>query len=211
MGECVEKLAHECGSNRGLQVFQAEDGSFNGYCFSCGVTVDDPYKDKPPPVFNPKTAEQKHQEVMAIAKDYGSVALPHRALKQYALEYFGVRVSVNEGDGVTPQGVFFPFGKERKLSSYKFRDLHNKKKMYTMGEFKGSDMFGWGRALRSGERILYITEGEFDAIALYQILKDSQANTQYADNNPAVVSVTSGSGSALACRRPHRHRQCHYH
>lgn len=196
MGQCVEKLPHSCGSNAGLQVWQQEDGTFDGYCFSCGTPVDDPYGDKPPPTFKIKTPEERAEELQAIAHDYNTVALPSRKLSKSSLDYFGVKVAVNESDGTTPAGVFFPYGKEGKLSAYKFRDLVDKRRMWCMGSFKGADMFGWGRAIRSGERTLYITEGEFDAIALYQILKDGNRNTEYADNNPAVVSVTSGAGSA---------------
>lgn len=43
----VERLPHSCGTRMGLQVFQQEDGSYDGYCFSCGVTVPNPYGDKP--------------------------------------------------------------------------------------------------------------------------------------------------------------------
>jgi len=42
MSNCVEKLAHSCGSNDGLQVFE-EGGEYTGYCFACGTYVDDPY------------------------------------------------------------------------------------------------------------------------------------------------------------------------
>ncbi len=198
MGQCVEKLPHTCGSANGLQVFVQEDGSVDGYCFSCGDTVPDPYGDNPVPKFKVKSEEEKAADVAAVTRDYGSVALPLRKLKKSSLDYFGVKVTVNEGDGVTPQGVFFPYGSGGGLVAYKFRDLFDKKRMWSMGTFKGCDLFGWGRALRSGERVLYITEGEFDAVALYQILKDGQAGTAYADNNPAVVSVTSGAGSAKA-------------
>jgi hypothetical protein len=35
MGECLVKLPHSCGSRSGLQVFEKEDGTVDGYCFSC--------------------------------------------------------------------------------------------------------------------------------------------------------------------------------
>lgn len=92
--------------------------------------------------------------------------------------------------------MFFPYGKDGALASYKFRDLIEKKNMWCVGSFKESDLFGWGRAVRTGQKTLYITEGEFDAMALYQILKDRNKNTAYAADNPAVVSVKSGAGAA---------------
>lgn len=196
MSNCVEKIPHSCGSGDGLQVFQEDDGSVNGYCFACGTYVDDPYGGGKVPEFKVKTEADKRADVFKIHTEYSTHALPERRLKKESLEYFGVKVAVSEQDGQTPVGVFFPYGKEGGLSAFKYRDLKDKKHQFCMGAFKGCNMFGWGRAIRSGQRTLYITEGEYDAIALYQILKDGNADTPYAADNPAVVSVTSGAGSA---------------
>lgn len=43
---------------------------------------------------------------------------------------------------------------------------------------------------------MFITEGEFDAIALWQVLKDRNLGTQWESLNPAVVSLPSGASSA---------------
>jgi twinkle protein len=194
MSECIERLPHSCGSSDGLQVFQQSDGSFDGYCFSCGKVVDDPYGDKEPPVVKKKSARDKALQVQAITK-LGVHALPTRMLKASALKYFGCRVALSEQDGETPVGVYLPYG-SGKLTGYKFRDLLDKSKMWIIGATKDADMFGWGRAIRSGERTLYITEGEFDAVALYQILKDGQSE-EYKDSNPAVVSLKNGASGAV--------------
>ena len=197
MSQCVEKLPHSCGSSDGLQVWQQDDGTYDGWCFRCGSIVDDPYGDKPPPPRPIKTDAEKAAEVQEVMREYSTLALPSRKLRKESLEYFGVKVAVSQEDGLTPAGVYFPYGKDGKLSALKFRSLTDKRKMFCQGKFKGVDMFGWGRAIRSGQRTLYITEGEFDAVALYQILKDGNANTDYADDNPAVVSVTSGASSSV--------------
>ena len=79
-GKCVEKLPHSCGSRRGLQVFQKEDGSYDGFCFSCGTAVTDPYKDKPEgykPAYNPKTDEEIQEEIDEV-KEFQTVALKAR-------------------------------------------------------------------------------------------------------------------------------------
>lgn len=193
MSECVQKLPHECGSSDALQVFK-DGGEITGYCFSCGTYVPDPYGDNPVPDFAIRSKEEGAEEVADINR-YMNTALPSRRLKEETLKYFGVRVAVSEQDGETPIAVYFPYGKGV-LTGYKFRDLEDKRKMWCIGEFKNADMFGWGRATRSGQRTLYITEGEFDAMALYQILKDGNKHTDYADDNPAVVSVKSGASSA---------------
>lgn len=195
MANCLERIAHSCGTKRGLQVFQEEDGEVNGYCFSCGTYVDDPYQGKAAPVYKGKTQEEKEEELKEIGT-FQVMDLPARKLKAETLRYFGTKVALSEQDGVTPVGVYFPYGGGGKLLAYKFRDLTDKRKMWCIGALKPANMFGWGRAIASGQRTLYITEGEFDAMALYQILKEGNRNTPYADDNPAVVSVKSGAGSA---------------
>ena len=58
------------------------------------------------------------------------------------------------------------------------------------------NLFGWGQAVATGAKVLYITEGEEDACALYQALRDKQMGGKWEDLQPAVVSLTSGSTSA---------------
>jgi twinkle protein len=105
-------------------------------------------------------------------------------------------MEVSEADGVTPTAIYFPFSIDGKLSGWKARSLTDKKAMWAVGTMKGAGFFGWDRAIRSGSRTLFITEGEFDAIALYQILKDSNKHTEYADQKHAVVSIPNGAGGA---------------
>ncbi len=40
---CIDKLPHSCGSSDALQTFEAEDGTYNGYCYACSTYVADPY------------------------------------------------------------------------------------------------------------------------------------------------------------------------
>lgn len=197
MSKCVEKLPHSCSSRSGLQVFAKEDGSFDGYCFSCGTYVPNPYEDKPAgykPVFVVKTPEQIQEEVDEIT-DYQTVALPERKLRKDSLEYFGIKIGVSESDGETPVAHYYPYYREGILSGYKARVIENKH-FFAKGSIKGCDLFGWREAVATGDKKLFITEGELDAVALYQIFKDKNKGTAYADRNPAVVSLPHGSGSA---------------
>lgn len=85
MGICVERLPHKCGTMKGLQVFQAEDGSYNGYCYTCDTVVPDPYQDKPKgykPQVKLKTQEEIQEEIKEIHTEYGTVDLPERRLKK---------------------------------------------------------------------------------------------------------------------------------
>lgn len=195
MGICIEKLPHTCGSRDGLQVFKKENGTYDGFCFSCGKYVPDPYKDKGAgytPTVRIKTPEEIAQQIAEVSTYPTHDLTASRGLRIDALSYFGVRVGVSEYDGSTPTTVFFPYTKGGKLSGYKARMLQEKR-MWSLGEMKDVDLFGWEQAKSVGAKRLYITEGEFDAIALYQILVDSLRNTKWANLRPAICSLPSGA------------------
>lgn len=196
-GEVVDRLSHSCGTRRGLNVFRNEDGTYSGFCFSCKKYVHNPYEDKPegyiPPVGFKKSPEEVYAELRAIDK-FKSLELPDRKLKASTLEYFETRVSVSEEDGETIVAHYYPYKKGAELSGYKCR-LVASKKFWGIGIIKDADLFGWDKAIQSGTKRLYITEGEIDAMSLYQVLKDGQKG-EYAEINPAVVSLVNGSSSA---------------
>jgi len=196
MGKSVEKLRHSCGSHA-LQVFLQDDGTYDAFCFACGKYEPNPYGDKPPgyrPQIKIKSPEEIQAEIDEV-KDYQVVAIEDRKLRKESLEYFGVKVGVSEEDGVTPYSVYFPYFRNGELQGYKARVL-NPKKMWAIGSTKDVDLFGWEQALKTGAKKLFITEGEFDAIALYQIFKDQNKFSQYAHLDPAVVSLRTGAGNA---------------
>jgi twinkle protein len=197
MTKCVEKLPHSCGSSDGLQVFRDNDGKYTGYCFSCGTYVPSPYSDKPEgytPKIAIKSPEQIAQEIEAITH-YRAHDLPDRKLKKASLEYFGVKVGVSEVDGETPELHYYPYKKSGQLVAYKVRLIKNKK-FWAVGSTKDVDFFGWEQAIATGGKKLFITEGEIDAISFYQIAKEHNKGTAYADLSPAVVSLANGASAA---------------
>jgi twinkle protein len=197
MTKCVQKIKHSCGSHA-LQVFEKEGGGYDGFCFACATYVPNPYNDKPPdyspPVFR-KSPEQIQKEIEEVA-DYPSTDLPTRRLKASTLSYFNVKVGVSEVDGKTPETAYFPYYKDDELIGYKVR-LLEPKKMWALGTTKEATFFGWQQAVIAGGKKLFITEGEFDAMALFQIVKQHNAGGAYADLNPAVVSLSNGAGGAV--------------
>ena len=204
-GKCVEKLPHSCGSRRGLQVFQKEDGSYDGFCFSCGTAVTDPYKDKPEgykPAYNPKTDEEIQEEINEV-KEFQTVALKDRGLSKESLEHFGIKIGLSEVDGVTPTSHFYPYYKGDELKGFKCRVIEGKK-FFSIGSVKDVDLFGWHQAVLSGGKKLFVTEGEMDAVALYQIFRAVNKGTKYESNIPAIVSLAHGSGSAVKELLKHR-------
>jgi len=189
-GRCVEKIGS-------IQIFQKEDGTYDGYDFATGTFIPDPYKDKPAgykPVALVKSPEQIQAELDEI-DSYQTVALPERKLKKESLEYFGIKIGVSEEDGETPAIHYYPYSKDGETVGYKVRVIEGKR-MWSVGSMKGCDLFGWEQAKAAGGKKLFITEGECDAVALYQIFKDHNKGGAYADFNPSVVSVPNGSGSA---------------
>lgn len=199
-GVCVEKIAHDsdkCNSRDGLQVYLNDDGRYTGYCFSCGTYVDDPYHDKPKdykPVVIKKSKEQIKQEIEEI-NDYSVVDLPDRKLRAESLDYFGIKIGVDQMDGITPSIHYYPYYNDGDIVGYKARLIENKQ-MWSLGDVKNVDLFGWEQAVKAGGKKLFITEGELDAVALYQILRDKQQGTKWADLHPAVVSIPHGAASA---------------
>jgi twinkle protein len=196
---CIEKLAHTCGSSDALQVFEAEGGGYTGYCFSCHTYVPNPYEDKPADYTPPtgkvgRSIDEIMRDVHEIYSEWQCKALPERWLEKEYLEYYGIKVAVSETDGVTPTLAALPIHRKGELVSYKLRDL-DVKRMFSLGNGKEADMFGWAQAVASGAPRLIITEGEFDAVALFQAMK-KDSKPEYAAFNPAVVSLTNGSGGA---------------
>ena len=68
--------------------------------------------------------------------------------------------------------------------------------MWWHAKQKDIDLFGWQQAIESGAKRLYITEGEEDAIALCQALREYNSDPRYKDYWPAVVSINDGAQSA---------------
>lgn len=197
MARCIEKLPHSCGSSNGLQVFEQEDGTHDGYCFSCGTYVPDPYKDKPAdykPQSVGKTKEQIDAEIEEVLT-YPTVALTDRKLRVESLSYFGIHIGMSEQDGVTPETHYYPYYNETSLVGFKVRLIPNKA-MWTLGSTKGANLFGWQQAIASGGKRLFITEGELDAVALFQALKDKSRGGKWEHLVPAVVSVRTGAAGA---------------
>lgn len=197
---CVEKLPHRCDpSDATLQVFLNGDGTYTGYCFRCSAYEKDPYKEHPvgyKPKVKRKSAEEIEKEITEI-ESYPTKELPNRGLFKEYLEYFGVKVGLSEQDGVTPSIACFPYSSGGVLKSYKLR-LLDQKRMWSVGDQSNVDLFGWEQAISSGAKRLLITEGEFDAVALFQTIKESNKNhATFKDFNPAVCSLPHGAGSAL--------------
>lgn len=199
MGQCLTKTSHSCGTRNGLQVYEQEDGSLNGYCFSCNKYVSNPLgegktvNDIPKAQRLSKSREEIQAELQEIS-ECTVVDLPDRKLRKAALEYYGIKVGYDREDGETMRFLYFPYTNKDVLQAYKVKLIEGKK-FWSVGNQSDVDLFGWEQAKRSGARRLIIVEGELDAVAL-KVIFDTYEAQEYKDTIPAVCSLPHGAASA---------------
>ena len=190
MGECVEKLpCPECVSSDALQVFEAEDGTFNGFCYACDTYHPHPYSNTVP-----------KEEVIPISKvdptEYPILPIVTRGIKEGVCKAFDVRCAVDESDGVTITESYYPDTKDGVVTGWEVRN-HKDKSFYGIGDRKGSvELWGTSLAKKNNGRNLFVTEGRLDAMSLYQCLVEQQGK-KYSSSRPSVVSLTRGAAGAL--------------
>lgn len=198
MGICLDKISHSCGTRQGLQVFEREDGTVDGYCFSCKTYVRHPYGDERNVDSLPKKRITKsREEIMAEINEissYPTIDLVDRRLRATDLDAFGIKVGVDETDGVTPRLIYFPYEVDGDIQAYKTK-LIDPKRFWSLGDQGDVDLFGWSRAISLGSKRLIVVEGEFDAPALTKIL-EMHVKPEYKDSLPAVCSLPHGAASA---------------
>lgn len=197
-GICLDKLPHSCGTRKGLQVYGQDDGSVNGYCHACNTFVPNPYGEPKTVDTLPKQRVVKsREEIMAEIDElhsYPVYDLVDRRLRATDLEAFGIKIGVDEADGVTPRLIYFPYEVDGDITAYKTK-LIDPKRFWSLGDQGEVDLFGWSRAISLGAKRLIVCEGEFDAVALTKIL-EMHVKPEYKDSLPAVVSLPHGAAAA---------------
>jgi twinkle protein len=151
----------ECGSSDALAVY--EDGS---HCFSCGHHTNDD---------TPHTPRQKPMNLF-VPEFLDPVEIENRRLKQETCARYGVGLPEDRDD------IGFPYYVDGECVAVKFRRAD--KSFYWRGEAKSARLFGMQACKDQGN--LVITEGEFDALSLAQVMGPSYS----------VVSVPNGADSA---------------
>ena len=197
MSECIQKLPHEeCGSRDALQVFQHEDGKIDGYCFACDTYIPDPYGTGET---RKKTSGAKRNGI-SVVQGLGVATVTQRKLHKLTLEHFGCKVGLSQEDGETPVELYFPLEKEGKVTGYKMRSLAGKD-FYALGDCKKVEPVFLSKAIEAGSKRLYITEGEIDALTVWQVLMAKQKGTKWAGNGVSVCSLPQGASSAKQLSR----------
>lgn len=132
----------------------------HGYCFSC----------------NTYTPPDNKFEREVFTYEF----LPTRGLVRDTLRHYDIKTKIdNEGK---PIAVGFKYAN----GSYKIR-LVDKKEFYTEGEINKAGLFGKDKFAAGSHKYVTVTEGEYDAASLYQILRSP------------VVSVQSSSVALRDC------------
>lgn len=183
-----------------VQLAQEEEGGHvTGYSFSQDRYYADPLDELPKdfvPTRVSKTKEEIEEEIGEI-EECPTLALEDRKLALPVLRRFGIKTGLSKADGETITTIHFPYKKQGVTTGYKTK-LISPKKFWSVGETKHCDLFGWEEAIKSGAYRLYITEGELDVPATYQMLKEKNRGTKWSKDQFAVVSVPNGAGAARA-------------
>ncbi len=193
----------DCGSRSGYKIYEGENGSGdNAHCFSCGKYFHDPYQRGSNTVEGSNTEHKKTptvrgpSHVLSISSTDECLHHPVRELSGRGIshascERYGVRVGLDSRDGSTPIFHLYPMSKNRDITGFKQR-VCSDKSFRSIGDCKNVELFGANVVNPTGKK-LFITEGELDALSLYQVLKE-QSNISW---EPSVVSLPHGSSSAV--------------
>lgn len=163
------KTGLECPKCTSSDAFAIDDNGW-GKCFSCWINI--PVDDN---------AQYERQEVKTnkgiIVKHTLQIkAIPERKLTLETAKTYGV--------GYKDDDVYFPLNNG---DAYKVR-VGGEKRFRIEGDFNNTTtLFGQDKFVEGGKRIV-VVEGEYDAMALHQIL---------GKYNVPVVSVRNGAQSAL--------------
>ena len=186
MSTTLEKtICPECGDDN-FQLFLNEDQTVSGHCFTPGCEITRQNMNGVQPMETEK--EQDTTMFDSLLESIDTIKFKgwtDRKITAATDKHFGVRTSSNKR--------IYPRTKEGEVVSFKLRDL--RKKDFTVHQKdKPTDLFGQQQAMKADKRMLFITEGEEDALALWQCLINKNKGTQY-ETDYAVVSLINGASS----------------
>lgn len=128
------------------------------YCFKC--------KYREPPGGAKSEPREKSKLSVEQIESYPVGASPSRDISDDVASLYGVRYSVDTSTGV-PNRVYYPYcDLDGTITGFKARDLIKK-------DFRVSGTLGgvFGKQACSGKGLLFVTEGEEDALALKEIIR----------------------------------------
>ena len=195
-------------SKDGMAVYIQDDGTKDATCFSCGYYDKGPFDDASLDNTSDHPSDKIKGEVhsaLSLAQLFECPmrSIPSRHISVETAKFYGVRTLLNGLDGQTPVAIAYPYYNiYNNIIGYKKRVLSDK--IFTaIGDMKIDNISLFGANKFNGGKKLYITEGEIDALSLYQTLK-TLAGPGYKHLDPCVVSLPHGAKSAAnALGTPH--------
>lgn len=172
----------DCGSSDALAVY--DDG--HTHCFSCGMTRFN--QDTGVGITSHKQTQPRgSMKELEALNSMESVAVVERGITKQTMHYYGAGSDGNK--------YYFPYSdKDNKVVACKTRGVQEKT-FGVIGDWKDAQLFGQN-LFSAGGRAITITEGEFDALAVFQM-----TGSKY----PA-VSIRNGAHSALKdCRNAYEY------
>ncbi len=139
------------------------------------------------------------QETVEDVKEYPIMAIEDRGIDLKTAKAFAVRTALDPQDNTKAIAIYFPYSDQSgKLCGYKKRDLTKSKK--EKGHFTvvgrvdiECQLFGTGTAKKTAGRRVVITEGEFDAMIVWQAIKEHST----VQEKPSVLSIGLGTANAV--------------
>ena len=163
----------ECGSSDALAIY--DNGGLHCFASGCDYHV---FGDGETPMTTQELPKAKPLNMGGVV-----AAIPQRRLSQETCSRFGVTVEYSSTGEI--QKHYYPYynGESGEVCAAKVRDVKTKG-FHATGDMSGAGFFGQQQC--SGNKYITITEGELDALSVYEMF-----NKQYD-----VVSLRSGASNA---------------
>ncbi len=152
-----------------------------------------------------KEMEISNKETVEDVLSYPFADVEDRGIRQETCKRYGIRAGLSERDGDTVEAYYFPsFNSKGKIVGFMKQDITKGKEEKGHWSAIGSvsinnKLFGQDVAegLNRKKGNLIITEGQWDAVSVYQSIVDSVKNTKYEGMEPFVVSIPLGTANAV--------------
>lgn len=145
------------------------------------------------------------RETLSDIAGFPFVEMSDRGISKETCQRFGVRAAISQKDGKTVEAFYFPsFNQKGRLVGYMKQDLTKVKgeagHWVAIGIVSISNkMFGQDVAEKVDRKRsnVIVTEGQIDAMSVFQSLVDNVKGTKYANLEPFVVSIPLGTKNAV--------------
>lgn len=145
------------------------------------------------------------KETLDEVLKYPFVDAVDRGIRKEVCEKFGIRAALSPKDGKTVEAYYFPsYNSKNKIVGFMKQDICKGKEerghWIAIGSVSiNNKLFGQNVAegINRKRNNLVITEGQWDAVSVYQALVDNVKGTKYEGLEPFVVSIPLGTANAV--------------